>query len=367
MKICHLTTVHSRYDSRIFLKELGSLRKKYKNVYLIVADGKDDEITNTGVKIIDIGKPRNRKERVLKFTKKIIQKALNINADIYHFHDPELIPVGLKLKKFGKKVIYDVHEDVPRQILSKPYLNKLLKPIISKTFEVFENWASKKFDGIITATPYIKKRFEKLNKNVIDVCNYPLKNELFIDIPWKQKKNEICYIGGISRIRGIIELIKALEYVDTVLHLAGNFESEELKEKVMNLPGWKKVKYHGFVSRKKVKKILSNVKIGVVTLHPTINYLNSLPIKMFEYMSAQIPVIASNFSLWKEIIEENSCGICVDPLNPKGIAKAINKLFKNDNLAFEMGKNARKLIETKYNWENEEEKLLKFYERIIKL
>jgi len=271
---------------------------------------------------------------------------LEINADIYHFHDPELIPLGLKLKKLGKKVIYDVHEDVPRQILSKEYINKFLRPIIAKSFEIYENWASKHFDAIVAATPHIRDRFIKINPNTVDINNFPKRDELYEPINWHNRKNEICYIGGISKIRGIIELIKALEYTDTVLHLAGNFESEELKKKVINLPGWKKVKYYGFVDRQKIKEILRTVKIGIVTLHPTKNYLTSLPVKMFEYMSAGIPVIASNFPLWKEIIENNECGICVNPQNPKEIAEAINKLLKNDNLAKFYGENARKLIIT---------------------
>ena len=364
-KVCHITTVHPLSDTRIFHKECTSLSEAGFEVYLIVQHNKKETINN--INIHPLPSPKNRKDRILNLTKSAYKKALETNAEIYHFHDPELIPLGIKLRKIGKKVIYDVHEDVPRQIMSKPYLNKFTKPFISKSFEIYENWASKKFNYIIAATPHIRNRFLKINKNTVDINNFPRLNELFEPVDWKFRKNEICYIGGISRIRGIIELVKALEYVDTTLHLAGNFESEKLKKEVMSLQGWKRVKYYGFVNREKVKDILKQIKIGMVTLHPTINYLDSLPVKMFEYMSAGIPVVGSNFPLWKDILEKNKCGVCINPLDPKEIANAINYLLSNNEVAKEFGKNARNLIKNKYNWESEEKKLIRLYKNLLNL
>jgi len=363
IKICHITNIHILFDTRIFYKECSSLSKGGYDISLIVQHDKDEIID--GVKIIALPKAKNRKERILKLRKLAFQKAIELNADIYHFHDPELIPIGLKLKELGKKVIYDVHEDVPRQILSKPYINKFIRPIISRIFEFYENSAAKKFDAIIAATPHIRDRFKKINNNTVDINNYPKLDELYEKKDWSLRKNEICYIGGITKIRGIIELIKALEYTDTILHLAGNFESEELESEVKSLPGWHKVKYYGFVGRDKVKDILNTVKIGMVTLHPTSNYIDSQPIKLFEYMSAGIPVICSNFLLWREIVEKNNCGICVAPLNPKEISNAINYLFNNDNTARIIGENGRKLVLEKYNWEKESEKILNIYGAIV--
>lgn len=83
-------------------------------------------------------------------------------------------------------------------------------------------------------------------------------------------------------------------------------------------------------------------------------------------MSAGLPVIASNFPLWKEIVEKNCCGICVNPLNSKEIADAINWVLQNPSQAAEMGRKGRKAIEEKYNWEEESRKLISFYEQILK-
>ena len=363
MKVCHLTSVHQRYDTRIFLKECTSLANAGYDVSLVVADGNGDEEKN-GVKIYDVGKPSGRKERMLKTTKKVYQKALELDCDVYHFHDPELIQTSLKLRKKGKKVIYDVHEDLPRQILTKDYLPGIIRKSLAPVVELWENNAAKKFSHIITSTDFIRDRFYKVNPNSSAVKNYPILKELLITADWNERKPEVCYIGGITEPRGIVEIVRALEKTDTVLHLAGKFDSKATEEKVRKMPGWKKVKFYGFVDREQIKQILSSVQVGLVTLQPKINYLDSLPIKMFEYMAAGIPVVASNFPLWKKIVEQSKCGICVDPLNTDQIAEAINFLLNNPEEAKKMGDNGQKAAKEKYNWTIEERKLLSIYNKL---
>ena len=363
MKICHLTSVHQRYDTRIFLKECRSLQKAGFDVSLIVADGKGDEIKDE-IKIYDVGKPHSRLKRMLKTTKKIYQKAVEINAEIYHFHDPELIPIGLKLKRLGKKVIYDVHEDVPRQILSKPYLSSIIARPLSFFFKLYEHYAVKRFSAIITVTNSVKFRLEKINPNIIIVSNYPILKELYNNVKWENRKNEICYVGGITEIRGIKQVLKALEQTETILHLAGNFENQNLEEYCKSLPAWNKVKYYGFLNREEVKNLLSNVKIGIVTFLPVPNHIEAQPNKMFEYMSAGLAVIASNFPLWNDIILNNNCGITVNPTDPQAIAEAINTLLSDDTRLKQMSENALKSVREKYNWAIEERKLINIYNRL---
>ena len=277
-------------------------------------------------------------------------------------HDPELLRIAVKLKKKGKKVIYDAHEDLPRQILSKEYLKPIVRKLISSRIEKYENKVAKKLDVIVTATPYIRNRFLKVNPNSIDINNFPIIKELLFDFEYDHKKgNKICYVGGITTVRGINELLEALEGSECSLLLAGDFLENGLRDSIINKNAWNKVEELGFLTREEVVNVYKKSKLGIVTLHPISNYYVSLPVKMFEYMAGGIPVVASNFPLWEEIITKNDAGICVDPLNTDAISNAINYLIDNPDKAKKMGENGKRMVIEKYNWNQEKLKLIKLY------
>jgi len=361
MKITHLTSAHPRYDTRIFVKECQSLAKiDLYQVNLIVADGKGDE-KKDNIQIYDVGKYQSRSKRMFLTTRSVYKKAVMLDSDIYHLHDPELLSVGLKLKKLGYKVIFDAHEDTPVQIMGKTYLNVFLRKILSLLFSKYEKYVIANFDAVVCATPYIQNKFSSIAKS-IDINNYPILEEFDIKQSWDSKKDEICYIGGISRDRGIAEIVKSMEFLeDCRLNLAGDFKETSIKERVKNLEGWEKVNELGYLTRDGVKEVLKKSKVGLVTLRPLENYKVALPVKMFEYMSAKIPVIVSDFPLWEEIVSKNSCGISVNPLDSLEIAKAIDYLLENPDIAKEMGIRGREAVEKKYNWSVEEKKLYKLY------
>jgi glycosyltransferase involved in cell wall biosynthesis len=340
---------------------------KEQNVYLIVADGNGAEV-KSGVNIIDVGpKTGGRLSRMTETVYKIYSKARELDADIYHLHDPELMPIGIKLKKLGKKVIFDAHEDLPKQLLGKPYLNKYNKIFLSKMVALYERYACSKFDAIITATPFIRGRFSEINTSAVDINNFPILNELFSDVDWSLKKNEIAYIGGISKIRGVHEIVKAMKYTHGVkLNLAGSFSEPEVETVVKKYEGWLSVNELGFLSRSEVAQVLGYSKIGLVTFLPSPNHIDAQPNKMFEYMSAGIPVIASNFPLWQEIVLGNKCGLCVDPMDPKAIGEAIQYLIDHPEEAEQMGKNGQIAVEVKYNWGIEQSKLKEVYSNLSK-
>lgn len=363
-RIAHLTSAHPRFDTRIFVKQCCSLVQSY-DTYLVVADGKGDEIKDL-VKIIDVGKFNGRKNRMLNAPRAVFEKALALDAEIYHLHDPELIPIGLKLKSIGKKVFFDAHEDLPNQIMSKHYLNPISKKVIAFLVKAYEKYACAKLDGIVAATPFIRDKFLKINKNTVDINNYP-KLEEFCSIPTDTLKgNYVCYIGGLADVRGIVEMVQAINLAESnaKLILAGNFVDKNLEQSVMRMVGWGKVNFLGYVGRDEIKNTLASSKAGLVVLQPTRSYLDSLPVKMFEYMCAGIPVIASDFPLWRSIVNDAKCGICVDPLKPDEIAQAIDHFLKHPDEARLMGEQGRAAVLRKYNWGIEENKLLKLYENL---
>lgn len=362
ISVAHLTSVHPRYDTRIFLKECRSLALAGYEVTLVVADGKGDEVKD-GVIIQDIGKPDSRLRRMLSTTQAIFSRAVELNAAVYHLHDPELLPVGINLKTIGKKVIFDAHEDLPRQILGKPYLHKPTKLLLSCLLRYFEIWACRKLDAIVAATPFIRDKFLSINPRSLDVNNFPILEELRSEEKCLEKMPQICYVGGISTIRGIFEMVKAMGLLNSRvrLQLGGVFTEPRVYSEAKTLKGWSLVDELGFIDRQSVKQVMSKSIAGVVTLHPVENYLDALPVKMFEYMSSGIPVIASDFPLWREIVLGNDCGLCVDPMDPAAIADAIDFLASHPDEARRMGENGQLAVHERYNWAAEEIKLLALY------
>lgn len=361
-RIVHLTSAHPRNDPRIFIKQCRTLAASGYDVTLVVADGKGDARTD-GVAIADVGRLPGRLQRILKTTQRVFDKAIALDADIYHFHDPELIPAGLKLKRHGKAVIFDSHEDVPRQLQGKPYLGPVSRRVLPALFSAYERFACSRFDGIITATPFIRDSFLKINPVTVDINNFPIIDEFAGPLSWNMKRNEVCYVGAISGIRGIRQLVEAGTMLRSGarLNLAGRFFDPAVEAEVRAHPGWRHVSDLGFLDRAGVRDVMSRSVAGLVTLLPLPNHVDSLPTKMFEYMSSGIPVIASNFPLWRDIIEGNQCGICVDPLDPQAIATAIDHLVTNPEIAKSMGERGRKAVLEKYNWSIEAARLTDFY------
>lgn len=365
MKIAHITSVHPRYDSRIFIKECITLSSADYDITLIVADGKGDEVKE-GVVIHDVGNPRknNRFLRMTYTVYKIFKAVRLLSPQVIHFHDPELLMMALCFKRYGAKVIYDIHEDVPRQLLTKCWIPKLIRPFVGLIFKMLENYIAYRFDALVVTTADIAKRFVNSIKPIVVLFNYPLLSEMTHQISWSLRKNEVCYLGSISRIRGILVLIEALSEAQVPLQLAGSWSESDLRDQLIGRSGWHFVNELGVLDRKEVVRLLGTVKVGLVTLLSTPSHQWALPIKLFEYMAAGLPVIASNFPLWRTIIEEEKCGVIVDPADAHAIATAIHKLLKNESLSKKMGEAGRAAVLKKYNWENESNKLLLLYQTL---
>jgi len=365
MKVCHLTSVHPRSDVRIYKKECTSLISAGYNVLLVVADDLPDE-DQDGVAVISVGKKSNRFIRMLVSVFQICRAAVKQNADVYHFHDPELIPLGIWLKFKNKMVICDVHEDVPGDILNKPYLPGVLKKFVAWCVKALQFMTYRFFDVVIAATPAIRDILVRYNPETITINNYPILDEFRPVSDWQSKKKELCYIGLITRERGITELVDAIGLTDFRLNLAGTFYPDSLLRELEQKKAWKKINFYGQISRTEVAEILNRSCAGIVTFHPAPNHSDAQPNKMFEYMSAGIPVIASDFTRWKDFVEQNACGVCVDPLDPDQIAQAINLLVNDRAQAEQMGRNGYRAVKEKYSWNNESMKLLGIYRDLIK-
>ena len=357
-KVCHMTSVHTPEDGRIFRKECISLANAGYDTYLIQQGKTYDK---GGVHIIGIGEPeKSRLNRMLKTSKTVYKEALEINADIYHFHDPELLPIGLKLKKKGKTVIFDSHEDTSALIMEKAYIPSIIRSIISKSYRKYEKHVCRKIDAVIYVTPDFKEYFSRLNSKNVMLTNYPIVEDSYVKPDYNSRN--MFFAGMVIPLwhhHNILDAMSSLE--DVRYTLCGNADNEYLSG-LKKKDSWDRVNYLGRVNYSVVTDEMKKSSIGICVLGKSLNNGGSLGCtKMFEEMMAGLPVICSDYEHWKEIIEDNNCGICVAPNDTHQIYCAIKRLIDDPALSKEMGENGRRLVETTFNWKNEEKKLLALY------
>ena len=369
-QVVHLTSAHPPYDVRIFIKESISLAREGFALTLIAPHDNYETVEN--VEIVPVRKAC-RFRRMTITVAEVYRKARILDADIYHFHDHELIPVGLLLRVQGKRVIYDIHEDMPRALFSasRDYLPGWLKPLVSKVAERLENYASRCFSALVAATPAIAGRFRPLNVHTVVVNNYPRVNELLPPAPiaWTARQLAVAYVGGLTLERGAVQMVDAMACLPTTLpaklHLVGSFASGSTRQAMVYRPGWEHVQEHGVLDRAKVAKVLNSVRVGLVLYHPDPNHIQAQPHKLFEYMSVGLPVVASDFPLWRRLINEVGCGITVNPQEPNAIAEAVEFLLTHPNEAEAMGRLGRKAVKEQFNWESEASKLIQLYADLL--
>ncbi len=369
LKVCHITSAHNRYDVRIFEKECKSLANNGYDVTLIVNDSDDDEIIDN-IKIISTKyKYKNRIERILYSRKFILKKAIDAEADIYHFHDPELLPLGNRLKRIGKKVIFDSHENYTMQIKEKGYIPKILRRLISKLYKIYETYSAKNIDAVIFPCTFDNiNPFENRANKTVFIDNFPILDELYSKFDSRSIKSErtICYVGGLSYSRGITHLIKAAYKVKASLVLGGQFISNEYFIGIKNMIEFSCVDYKGYVNRQNVLEIYSKSLIGICTILNIGQYnkADNFATKVYEYMSMGLPIIISDYPYAREVLKHYKFGILVDPEDINGIAEKIQYLLDNIDVATKMGQEGRRAVKERFNWSNEEQKLLKLYEEL---
>ncbi len=362
----HLTSVHARDDPRIFEKECRSLARSGHAVALIVADGKGADIVG-GVRIEDVGKPRGRVQRMLVTSRRVLKRALELDSDIYHFHDPELIPVGLALKRRDRRVIYDIHEDVPQQLMVKPYLPYGFRGIASFVFNRAQRPALKRFDALIVPQPAMVEPYSKFSKTVLV--------ENFVDInEWPEWRGldysslRLFHAGTLTAERGLFNMLNVAERLDggDTLILAGPI-NDELRDRTRGHGGWVRARYLGVLAAGELRAEYGRCNIGLILYNNVGQYHMSYAVKLFEYMLNGIPVVMPNFGDWIGFNHENRCGLNVNPTNADEVIAALRFIRDNPDAAAEMGMNGRRAVRDRYHWRVAEGRLLGLYRDLTAL
>jgi glycosyltransferase involved in cell wall biosynthesis len=368
-RIVHLTSVHPVFDVRIFHKECKSLARAGYDVTLIAAHDRDEIVD--GIRVNAIPRPSSRLSRMLFATSHILRQAIREDADLYHFHDPELIPVALLLRFRKKKVVYDVHENVPADISTKHYIPRPFRRPLAGLAGLIEMNAARFFSAIVPATDAIARRFGFRAGHTVIVNNYPALDEELRDETHSSHRSSstLIYAGLLSEDRCIREVVQAMSLLppglEVTLNLAGTFSPAEYLHRVKTGPGWDRVNFLGGVSRLDVSRLLSSARAGLCLYRPDPNCLEAAPNKLFECMHAGLPVIASDLPGLRAIVGAVRCGLLVNPLDSNAVAGAIQYLLTHPREAEQMGQRGREAIQRTFNWAGEESKLLKLYAELL--
>ena len=368
ISVCHVTSAHSRYDGRIFLKQCSSLAKNNYKVTLLCCDTLDDEVKNK-VNIVSINKQfSSLRDRIFNSKRMLKKMCLEINADIYQFHDPDLLSLALYMKRKGKVVIFDSHEDYPSLFLEKQSIPVFLRKCLSSVYSLYEKHVFKKIDGVICVADYQLDRIKRINSNAVIITNYPI-----IDNDFKKNKsvkNTLCFAGGVRADWNHDTVIKAIEDIDDVKYMVAGSYKESYLETLKSYKGFEKVEFLGKLDKKGVKDLYSNSNVGIAlcSYRPNTCYKKGSlgNTKIFEYMMYELPVIFTDFDVFKNILKEGKFGIAVNPYDSKEVEAMLRYLLDNPKIAKEMGSIGRKLVVEKYNWEAQAKILIKFYNDVVK-
>ena len=371
MRIIHLTSVHNWNDDRIFHKECKTLSNQGYDVVLIAVA--DKEMTVNGIRIIPLPRIGNKIKRMFVNSFLIMKQSIKVNGNIYHLHDPELVFIGLILRVIGKHVIYDIHENIVEVIKGRSYWSNNIKKWLPTLAGMIEKWASQ-FFHLVIAGNFLDERYPNATKllNYSNLIKTEFNNEKKLTID--QGKKGLVYTGFVTERRGaLIYADIAKNMPEVPLHLIGEVRPLVLLERLMKIAGLDTgliIDGKGYFvdSKRKHDLVCNGSWIAALCIFPySEQYLNTEPTKFFEYMAYGIPIICSNFPVWKEFIEKEQCGLTVDPSDIVDIKDKISYLSNNTEAGMKMGENGRKAVIEKYNWKIESRKLIKVYTNICNL
>lgn len=374
MKICHITTAHESLDTRIFIRECSSLAKAGYEVHLLANHPRSETIN--GVQIDPLPKKLSGWGRRLYQAYCAFKEAKNLKADLYHFHDPELLPFMSLLAK-RKYVIWDVHELYYANIIQHNRFRwPLLNSLIAKVFDKLEFYWCRNFAGIIAATPQIRKRYEHLKLNLILLLN--VADLESIPPPEDNPAENSSYVLASGNMYGrqVDKLLQgfalAVKKCNTlklcVIPVYGNIQQEmEIRNLVERLGLDNYVKFIKPLPWVEfMSKILPAARLGIVFYEKTPNNLAGIPNRLFEYWAGRIPVLVTDTPNLSQIVSDWGGGTVVDSTSSQAIAQGLVPYLRDPIFAKKMGEQGRAAVEKRFNWAIEQKELMNLYSKIIK-
>ncbi|GAB4393803.1 MAG: hypothetical protein Tsb0032_14570 [Kiloniellaceae bacterium] len=367
-RVLHVSSAHRASDGRIARKEAAALSEAGYDVTVLALERAEGAVLPQGPRFIEYAAPASRLRRFLFRSPWLLGYCLRHRFDVYHLHDPDLILLGFALKLAGRRVVYDVHEAYPMVVLDRHWIPGPLRPMLSRLWRLAEGAFVRLADLTVAAHEPVAQQFR--GGRVVTVHNYPIVRDLAAEAapamsarPW-----QVLYHGDLTEQRGLLTMVEAIgkTAVEPVpeLRLGGSL-TPAWEEKIAKMPGMARTRYLGWLDKEDLARELGQARVGLVLLHPTHNYRVIRPNKLYEYMAAGLPVVASDFPHWREVVEPANCGLLVDPLDTTAIARAVEYLLTHPEEAAAMGARGREAVAAHYNWQAEKSVLLTAYEGLF--
>ncbi|MBI5442509.1 MAG: glycosyltransferase [Deltaproteobacteria bacterium] len=368
-RVCHFTSVHSPQDTRIYHKECRSLARRGYEVHL-VAPMTGPSREQDGVFLHPVLAGRSRAARMTRTAFDTVRQARALNASLYHFHDPELLPYALALLQ-GKPMVFDVHEHVALQLRNKEWLPA--RELASRVYAGLEMFLTKGRVRLVLAEESYFEAYRRADPRACVVLNYPIVNGSRAPASHRASPARLVYLGTVARKRGINEMLETVRLLLDRGHAVtfdciGPFPAKDEQHwfaRAAELRLGDRVRFHGRLDQPEAMRIVERASVGFCLLHPDPNYVRSYPTKAFEYMTAGIPFVLSNFPFYEERIGTARCCVFTDPLDPAQTADAVAGLLGDPERARQMGERGRKAVLERFCWASQERGLLALYDELI--
>lgn len=362
IRVVHVSSAHPAGDPRIFEKQCTALADAGYDVRLVATD---EAPPGASFPVVALRRSSRRLVRMSLGVGRAILAAVRMRPRIVHLHDPELIPAVPVLRLLGIKVVFDSHEHIAASMTNKPYLPRAVRGAARRATTLLVSFVDRTASGIVTATPAIAQDFHHERTAVIQ--NFPILDQWTEVEEGARPGGQFVFIGGITEGRGVFQMLEAIERLgvthDARLKLAGTVD-DELLARMQAHPGWQFTEYVGMLERPELADLLAESTVGLVLFLPEPNHINAQPTKMFEYMAAGVPVLASDYPLWRELVVTAGAGVVTDPLDVDEIVRAAAGLLEDPLGSAAMGRRGRALVEGTQNWRVEAEHLVEFYDAL---
>lgn len=369
MRVCHVISGYFRNDARVFLRQVLSLKRAGHDVSMVTNDGEPDEVMD-GVVIRACRLKLSRRRVLLGAKRQFLPELVAVDADVYQLHSPELLPLALPLKRAGKLVVYDAHEDLPRHIWEKEWVPWILRRPMGYASEHYLRFVLGRIDEVVSPHSHVVAHLQRTIGKGVLVANFPVVQDLpdVTEEEFAQRPATICYTGTVYSYSNQEETLDALAQIPGVRYRVAGHIADDHRRALEARAGSSKATFLGRLGRADLRSLYGSCLVGMCIY----DYKHNLGWKLgsygtnkvFEYMEAGLPLICTDYDLWRDLVERWECGICVRPGSVEEIRAAIEFLLSDRARAYRMGQNGRRAVLQEFNWATEERKYLEVFERL---